>query len=465
MRLICPVNYVHDQGRLIWGDMRHSLWLGVCALLFPLQGHAQTFEQALAMAYGHDPGLQAERAKLRAADEAVPQALSNWRPDLEASGNAGRDKENIEGFNYPVLDPRGVKVSVLQPVFRGFRTVGSVDSAEAAVQAGRAELIDAEQQLLLDAAKAYLDVLEGQDILDLDRKNEEDLQKQLVITRERLNIGELGKTDVDQAQSRLEVAKATRLQAEGELLNKKRTYARLIGEMPGTLMPVDITLEKPSSEEEAITLAQHNNPKVIAAGYHKEAAHADVTVAEGNLLPEVSVEGSAARARDQNVTIPQRNDSFVVMAKMTIPLYRSGADYAKSRAAIQTADQRNMEMEDALNKAREVSANAWQALTTAREVIRVNKVAVTATDKALYGVKQEATVGTRTTLDVLNAHQELLNSRISLVKAEHDEKIAMLELKAATGTLTAEAMHLPVTAYDPAEHYKRVRNKWIGLGG
>jgi len=442
-----------------------ACWLAIGVLISPMAGHAQTFEQALAMAYSHDPGLQAERAKLRATDESVPQALSNWRPDLEATGSAGRDKENIQGFDYPILDPRSARVSITQPVFRGFRTVGNVDSAEATVLAGRAELVATEQQLLLDASKAYLDVLQGQDVLELNRKNEDDLQNQLRITSERLKIGELKKTDVDQAESRLQVARAARLQVEGDLINKKRTYARIMGEMPGILLPVQITLEKPANEDEAVTLAQKNNPKVIAASYNTQAAKADITATEGSLLPEVSLEGAAARALEQNVTIPQRDDSFTIMAKMTIPLYRSGSDYAKSRAAIQMSEQRNMELDDEQNKAREAAANAWHALMTAREVSQVNEAAVSATDKALYGVKQEALAGERTTLDVLNADQELLNARINLVKAQHDEKVAIMELKADIGELTAGAMHLPVNPYDPADHYNRVRNKWIGLGG
>jgi len=446
--------------------MKHRLLLlGLVIVAMPLAAYAQTFEQALVLAYEHDPSLKAERAKLRAVDEGVSQALSNWRPDLEATGEAGRDKEDIQGVNPIELKPRNASLTLTQPVFRGFRTKGSVDSAEASVLAERAALVDAEQQLLLDASKAYLDVLEAQQVLDINVKNENALQKQLVITRDRLRIGELTKTDANQAESRLKVAAASRLQAEGDLLNKQKTYARITGQMPGILLPVSLTLELPATQEEAVETAKKNNPKVIAAQYNQQAARADVRVAEGSLLPEVSLVGNAARGVDQNVTLPQRDDSFSVLAKVTVPLYRSGSDYSKSRAAIQTENQRREELEDALNKSTENATNGWQTLMTAREVISVNKEAVDATDKALYGVREEAKVGTRTTLDVLNAEQELLNARLTLSKAEHDEKIAILQLKASVGDLTAQALHLPVEQlYDPKEHYDHIRNKWIGFG-
>jgi outer membrane protein len=175
--------------------------------------------------------------------------------------------------------------------------------------------------------------------------------------------------------------------------------------------------------------------------------------------------GNASHGVDQNVTLPQREDSFSVLAKVTVPLYRSGTDYSKSRAAIQTENQRHEELDDALNKSVETATTGWQTLMTAREGISVNKDAVNATDKALYGVREEAKVGTRTTLDVLNAEQELLNARLTLAKAEHDEKLAMLQLKASVGDLTAQSLHLPVEQlYDPKEHYDAVRNKWIGFG-
>jgi TolC family type I secretion outer membrane protein len=441
--------------------------LGLIAFPVSAMAEIQTLEEAWALAYQHDPGLQAQRAKLRATDEQISQALSNWRPSVDAEADAGKNHQTIADHGLfsgsSTLTPRDESITITQPIFRGFRTVGSVHSGKASIKAGRAALEDAEQQLLLDTGKAYLDVMQGQDIVRYNRRNEADLQEQLNATRDRFRVGELKKTDVNQAESRLKIATVARLQAETDLANSRVTFARLVGEMPGTLVPPRLALEQPKTKEEAVSLAEIKNPAVIAADYTREAADADVTIAEGSLLPEVSLVGSATRSVDQNPTIPQRQDSLSLIAKMTIPLYRSGTDYSKSRAAKQTVTERREEFEDARNKARESAGNAWQTLITSRDVITGDKEALDATDKALYGVKEEAKVGTRTTLDVLNAEQELLNARVSVAKAEHDEGLAVLQVRAAVGTLTAEALQLPVELYDPTVNYKKARNRWAGL--
>jgi outer membrane protein len=434
----------------------------------PARAETHTLEQALVLAYQHDPGLQAQRAKLRATDEQVSQALSNYRPSIDATDQVGKTTQHVaENPFIPTssnLTPRDAGLTITQPVFRGFRTTASVDSAKATVKAGRATLQQAEEQLLLDAAKAYVDVLQAQDLVQITRKNETDLQTQLEATQDRFRIGELKKTDVSQAQSRLKAAMVARLQAEGDLANKRLTFARLTGEMPGTLQAPLLALDRPQDAEEAAALAEEHNPAVIAAQYTQEAASADVTTAKGSLLPEVNLVGSATRNQDQTVTLPQRQSSLTALVSVTIPLYRSGTDYSKTRAALDTETQRRLEYDDARNKAREGASNAWQTLVTARAAIAGDQEAEEATEQALVGVKEEAKIGTRTTLDVLNAEQELLNARVNLVKARHEETVAILQVKAAIGDLTAEALRLPVDLYNPVTHYDNARNRWIGFG-
>jgi len=445
----------------------HFLLLTLLIFPAPAMAEINTLEQALALAYLHDPGLEAERAKLRATDEQVSEALSNYRPSIDATGEAGETRQNIADGGFfsgdNRLKPRDAGVSITQPVFRGLRTKGSVDSAKAAAKAGGAALEEAEQQLLLDSAKAYLDVVQAQDLVEINEKNVAALKQELAITRSRFRIGDLKKTDVNQAESRFKMGDIARLQALSELRNKRVTFSRLVGEMPGILNPPKLQLDQPMTIEDAIAMAQENNPTVIAADYTQKVARADVKVAEGSLLPEINIVGSANRGKDETTEIPQRQDNLSIMAKMTVPLYRSGTDYAKTRAAKQTVTQREMELRDARNKAEEKARTAWQTLMTAREAISGNQEALEATDKALYGVKEEAKVGTRTTLDVLNAEQELLNARTSLVKAVHDEAVALLQVKAAIGVLTAQALKLPVDIYDPTVNYNKARNKWAGL--
>ncbi len=427
----------------------------------------QTLQDALAEAYRSNPDLQAARAKLRATDEQVSQALSGWRPSVDAVAGAGSSHQKIASGSMAgdqTLSPRDVGIRVTQPMFRGFRTQAAVRAAEANVLAGRARLKEVEQQILFEVAATYLDVAQSQTVLDLTFRNEEVLRKQLEETTGRFNVGEVTKTDVSQSEARLSAATATRTRAEGALANDHATFLRLVGDQAGALTSPKLVLDSPRSADEAAAMAVKNNPAVLAALHGQDAAEAGVTTAEGSLLPEVDLVGGVSRGWEQSIMQSHRQDDATIMARMTIPLYRSGADYAKTRAARQTVTQQRLELESARHKARELAVRAWQNLLTARSSIAAHKSEGEATALALRGVQEERKAGTRTTLDVLNAEQEMLNAKVNLVKAEHDEALAILQIKAALGALTAEALALRVDVYNPVAHYDDVRGKWIGLG-
>jgi outer membrane protein len=438
-------------------------------LVLPAAAHSETLQQTLAIAYQNNPELAAFRAKLCATDEQVPQALSGWRPDITATASDGRSRQKISGSGVAAQEdtfsPLNVGLNVTQPVFSGFRTVAGVQSAEASVKAERAALQAAEQKLLLDTAKAYLDVVQAQTILELERENEGVLQKKLTEVKDRLHIKELTKTDVSQAQSRLKTAVVARLQAEGDLANQRATFARIVGKMPDVLEEPALTMSLPKTKDEALALALQKNPNLIAANFSAEASKADVTVIKGALLPAVDLVGSASHALEQSITSPERADTASMLVRLSVPLYRTGEDYAKTRAAQQTAVQKSLERDDAHNKAQEQAANAWQSLVTTQDAKVGRAEAVTATAEALTGVKMEAKFGTRNTLDVLNAQQELLDAKINLARAGHDETLAALQLKAAIGELTADSLALEGPHYDPVKNYTLVRNKLAGFAG
>ena len=298
----------------------------------------------------------------------------------------------------------------------------------------------------------------------MNRSNEQALRRMLAEVSDRRRIGELKRTDVNQAESRLNIAVAARLQAENDLASRRAAFKRLVGDMPATLTAPALAVDEVKDGAEVVALAEKQNPSLLAAGYAQDAARADVTAAEGALLPEVSLVGRVSRGWEQSAALPDRQDDATIIARVTLPLYKAGSDYSKTRAAKQTVTQRRLEREDALRKAQEEAENAWRALTTARATIAANKDAVAANDKALEGVREESKVGTRTTLDVLNAEQELLSAKVNLVKAQRDESVAMLKIKSAIGLLTAHALRLPVASYDPKAYYEDVRGKWVGLG-
>ncbi|WP_263356150.1 TolC family outer membrane protein [Acidicapsa ligni] len=455
--------------------MKRHLWsvgfiASICMFGVPACAEVQTFEEALTQVYQTNPTLQAERAKLRETDEQVSQALSNWRPDIEATANAGVSNQGIsDSSSAPIpssssgLTPRSAGFQITQPLFRGFRTVSATHAAEKQVAAERANLQLTEQKLFLDSGTAYLDVVHDEALVSLDRDNEAALRKELDATRERNKAGASGTTDVHQAESRVRRAEADRLKADGDLEKHRATYAHLVGDMPGTLQQPHLELENPSTLEETLNLAKKQNPGIEAASESFDEAKEETTLNEGSLLPEVDLVGTSQRQWDQSTFIPGRQDTLQVMVQVSMPLYKSGADYSRTRAAQQRETERRMQLEEARHQAYDDATSSWQSLLTARNTLVADRAEKDAAELALENVREEANVGTRTTLDVLNAEQELIDAKTGIVQADHDIAVAILHIRSATGILTAAALKLPVNLYDPDAHYQTARSQWIGF--
>jgi len=430
---------------------------------------ADTLEEALAAAYVTNPTLQAARAELRSVDEQVPQALSGWRPTVQLSGDAGYAygrgirPESPPGTTNPHTQPRSAGISLRQPVFTGFRVPNQIDTAEYSVLAARENLASVEQTVLLDAATAYMDVLRDMAVLDLTVNNEEVLRRQLEATQDRFQVGEITRTDVSQAESRLAGAIAQRIEAEGTLQATRAAYEREIGMPPVNLEPPDAIGGLPASREEALDMADEEQPQVRAAAWTARAAKEQVDATQSELWPSVDLEASYFRNWDSSATV-RESESAVVRLNATVPLYQSGVVYSQIREAKHTFGQRRQQVDEARRAARAQAVQAWEALTTARAQIDSIVAQVEAAEVALEGVRREAQVGARTVLDVLDAEQELLDARVTLVEARRNERVAALTLLAAVGRLNARALGLAVPVYVPEEHYEEVRDRWFGGG-
>lgn len=428
----------------------------------------ETLEQAWAQVYQSNPSLLAARAELRSVDEHVSQALSHWRPNIDVTSSVGKTYQYIPGQEqYGTAEfagtTRSAGIQLTQPLFRGFRTQAETEAADQQVLAARAKLNDIEQQLFLDTATAYLDVMRDMALLDAAKQNEKVLQEKLDETQERSKIGELSTTDTHQAESRLARAHVSRLQDETSLTKSRVSYMRLVGHMPEQLITPSMTVDKNLGLGEIIHIAETNNPNVIAANHSIDEAKARIDLNKGALLPELNLVGNSGRSWAQNSSVPGREDSSQIMLQLTVPLYHAGTDYSHTREAEQTATQRRMELEEARKKAREAAHNAWQILEASQEALLADDEEIKASSLALEGVKAEANIGTRTTLDILNAEQELLDARIDQAKSQHDKNLAILQIKMAIGTLTAEELNLSTEHYDPERHYKDVRGQWLGF--
>jgi TolC family type I secretion outer membrane protein len=424
---------------------------------------AQSLEDALVAAYGSNPTLQAARAQLRATDEFVPQALSNYRPIVTVDGDVGVGwadrKDDRSGDDAGA--PRSAGLNVSQPIYRGGRTVAQTRQAENLVLADRARLMAVEQDVLLSAVVSYVDVVQNQSIVDLQKNNEKVIGTQLKQTEDRFEVGEVTLTDVSQAVSRLARATADRVQAEGNLVSSRAVYREIIGELPGTLKLPPVPKGLPTSEQEAVGQSE-NNPNVALTLYAERAAQHATDLVFGELLPTVSVDGEVRTEADTAFDESQTN-SAALIARVVIPLYQAGAVESRVREAKQRAGQRRQEIDEARRNAAQGATTAWQALETARAEIEAFTREVEATERALEGVEQEQQVGVRTVLDVLDAQQEVRDARVNLVQVRRDEIVAAYQVLAAVGRLTARDLELSVEYYDAERHYRDVRDKWWGL--
>jgi outer membrane protein len=428
----------------------------------------RTLAGALAATYSTQPALQAERAKLRATDEGVPQALAGWRPTIIMSGTVGYGDGAYSSAGSPILRTDRIiatpQATFTQPVYTGGKVAANVHKAETQVMAERANLIAQEEQSFIDTVNAYVNVIQNQQLLALQVSNEQVLTEQLKATNDRFRVGEITRTDVAQAEAALAGATAQREIAEGNLQTARATFQRVVGYLP----PGDLIEPQPlrlpvKNQQEAAAMAGSNNPTVVAALFNDAAAKNAIDVAFAALMPQVSIQGQIFQ--DQNSTYRNTTaNGYQVVASVSVPLYQGGAEYSAIRQARQSEQQTAKLVDDARRTAVQNAVQAWETLVAARASAASTREAITANQVALDGVEREAIVGSRTTLDVLNAQQALLNSETTLVQNLASVVTASYTVAQAIGRLTARDLALPVPLYDETAYYNAVRNKWAGTG-
>ena len=435
---------------------------------------ADTLEWALVQAYQNNPSLNAQRASLRATDENVPQALSGYRPKLSVTASGGYNFQNATSI-FPLAGfltttqfaqtfySRTVGATGTYTLYNGMQTANRTRQAESQVDAARETLRVTEQQVLLDAATAYMNLLRDGAVLDLQRRNVEVLTEQLKQTRDRFNVGEVTRTDVAQAESRLAAGRSQLLAAQSQYVTSRATYRRVIGVEPGSLAPgTPVDRLSPSVLAKAITQGEAQSPSVLAAAYGVDVAELAVKISEGALYPSLSVAGSVLQGSNPAFEVIKSTQASLV-GQLTVPIYQGGAEYSAIRQSKETLGQQRLSLDINRDQARATVVQSWGQLDAAKAQIESTTAQVNAAEIALNGVREEARVGQRTTLDVLNAQQELVNARVALVTAQHDRVVASYTLLAAVGALSMQRLGLNVLIYDPMVHYQQVRDAWMGV--
>ncbi len=428
--------------------------------------YAQSLDDALVQTYLNNPRLDSGRAELRATDELVPQARAGWLPTLFLNGQVEQVATETESntFNDTDTDERlasSIALTLNQSIYAGGGIGASVERSENLVRSQQAQLIALEQNVLFDAVEAYTSTWQDRSVLDLSLNNEERLERQLQATRDRFEVGEVARTDVAQAEARLSRARADVEQAKADLADSSATFEQVIGEVPGELVEPRVLSTLPPNKASAQEIAS-TNPNIIASNFSLSAARDNIDVAFADLLPSLTLQGELSYQDEPSSSIDNQQTASIGL-NLSIPLYQGGAAYARVRENKQTADQARHDLEDVMREVQQTVESTWETLQAASAAIESFRDEVRANQIALEGVQEEALVGQRTVLDVLDAEQELFESQVNLVRAQRAEILASYQLKAATGQLTVADIGLPVQAYDPEIYYEITRRRLFGI--
>lgn len=449
---------------------------------------ADTIFDAMAKAYENNPDLNSVRAGLRATDEGVPIAKAGMRPQISAFASNTGSKLDIDK-THPIttttnpftgevtiqrntIDEQRLKfgqqqygITITQQIFDGFQTLNNVRAAESNVFANRAALKGQEIQILLAAAESYANISRDQQIVGIRKQNIAFLNEQLKAANTRLDVGEGTRTDVSIAEAELAQSRAILASAVFQLKRSEAVYVQIVGEPPrGIKQPKPLSKLMPKNIDKAVEIGLHEHPSILSVEYQIDTVGFQVKAAEGALLPGVVVQGQLTR-NEGNSPVSGLNDysSASVTARLNVPIYQGGAEYAQVRQAKERLGQQRILLDSARLEVQQTIVTAIAQFEAAQAVISANAAQLTASNAALSGVIEERNVGQATTLDVLNAQETVLNAKESIAQSQRDAVVASFSVLASMGRLTVDTVNLKVDVYDPKEHYKKTKDKWIGL--
>ncbi|TPI49788.1 TolC family outer membrane protein [Mesorhizobium sp. B2-9-1] len=435
--------------------------------LSPLAASAETITGALAKAYQYNSQLNAARAGVRVTDEGVAIAKSGWRPTVTGSSSIDYTSTHAQGSTQNITTGNfGIQIN--QTLFDGFQTRNNVAAAESQVKASVESLRNTEENILFNAASAYMDVIRDRQVAVLTEQNLQFLSEQARAARSRFEVGEGTRTDVAQADASRATAVAQLSAARATALASAATYHQIVGDEPGKLRPAS-PLGKllPGSVDSALAIASAEHPAILATQHLVDAAAFSVKSAEGALLPQVTA--SAGVSDNYSHSVPDirgtngTSTSANIGATLTIPIYSGGRTSAVVRQNKESLSEARIQIDVTRDQVRQALVTAWTQYTAARETVAANRQVIDAAQLALNGVIEERNVGQRTTLDVLNAQNAVITAKINQASSERDVVVASYAILQAMGRLSVDRLGLAVTKYRPEEHYNAVKDKWIGL--
>ncbi|MGZ6048564.1 MAG: TolC family outer membrane protein [Phenylobacterium sp.] len=466
------------MSKTLRGRLLAAIFTAGLAGAFAAPACAETLADAIALAYDSNPNLLAQRSVQRALDETFVQARAGYRPQLSFSAQssyeqirtphaAGGGLIDTNGDGIPDAVGRGITesnsnflgLSFTQPIWNGGRTASAVSAAEADILAGRESLRRVESQVMFQVIQAYVDVRRDQESVQIRQQNVDVLKKQLEESRARNEVGEITRTDVAQSESRLAAAQALLSSTVAQLATSRANYALAVGQNPGQLAPEpSLAFMLPKTADEAFTVAEQFNPVLRGQEYAEEASRARVAAARAERMPSV---GLRAQYGFTGKAVPFHQDLYsrVILgtADVTIPIFTGGLTSSRIRQQIERNNTDRITIEVQRRAVLQNITQAWNQLIAARANIDSTDEAVRAAAVAAEGTHLEQKLGLRTTLDSLNAEQELSNNQLTATNAKHDEYLAAASVLQVMGRLEGKDLIPAVTQYDPKRNFRKLR--------
>ncbi len=416
---------------------------------------ADTLASALTSAYNNSGLIEQNRALLRAADEDVAQSVGEILPVVTWSLDAERSFSNALPGNWDATNSATLTVAASLTLYDGGANRAAIEAQKEVVLSTRQTLRGIEQDVLLNAVQAYMSVVREREFVQLRESNVRVITQEFRAAQDRFEVGEVTRTDVALAEARLAAARSLLASAQGNLAQSVEAYRVAIGRAPGAVGAVS-PAPVSRSMAEAKAFAVRNNPDVLEGQHSVAAAELSIRGAEAALRPTLSLDSFVATDQDSD-------ESAQIGLTLGGTIYAGGQLSSQIRQLRSSRDASRAGLHlTQLNVEQEVG-NAFASLQVARASRQSSEQQIRAARVAFQGVREEATLGSRTTLDVLNAEQELLDAQANSISAQADEVIASYALLSAMGLLTADHLRLPVQQYDPSEYYNLAKQAPVAI--
>ena len=439
--------------------------LAIAAAAAAAPARATTLGEAIAYAYETNPGLQSQRAALRALDESYVQARSGY--GLQISGQFG-------ATNYSLKDgpaPTGVSsdlttvtdsetVTLTQPLYTGGRVKARVTEAEAQIKTGRENLRRFELDLLTRVVTAYVDVRRDEQLLTINQDTVSVLERELSDAEAKFKVRQLTATDTAQSKARLAQARSGLVQAQAQLAVSRSQYLAAVGQNPVDLQAPPSVEGLPETIEKAFDAAEATNPQLRAAVFGELGSRARVAEAKAGKLPTVTAQVQFGR-NPFIIYQPSQGiaDTRVGTVTLSQPIFTSGQLTSQIRQSVEENNRDRLNIDDVrLQVTQNVSA-AWEQLAASRKQVQTYEDEVKADEFAFYGVRQEEKFALRSQIEVLNAELELTNAQQNLVRVRAQEYASRVQLLSNIGTLDARQFAPHTPHYDEAANFRRVKDR------